>query len=443
MEGAPLLRVLLHLDGLLVRFGRPVPDAVGLAAALRRLRGRLERGPRRGALEVEAVRFAAADGADGGELGDGSDDAAGLPLRRLPGAEGLGGGSLLFTTSHARCAEALVGGAEAWLVGLGVEPQERGTAFADAPRLVEERLRVPTARPVADAVRTGGLLAIPVGSAAAARRLALEAIAEDPGADWVQLAGALVLYTEEPDLEDRLASRPGVERLSYGVRREDLALDLAGAAEGGGEALWRQGGFRLRESTEADVPGSGEDTLLWDRARRRVFGDGETTGTGAPAAPPPRGEEYRRLYADHLRRLGAAGGDPHTLLTQVRESRGAAAAADLGKGDRPMLAWTTPYRDAERDDLPILVYGPAAATAPEPVAGPAVACALAATDLLSGHPASPGALHCVPLPPPGGGEPPWSRFLLVDERSRAIPFRVDPARLEEVPGVLAAVLGGR
>jgi hypothetical protein len=161
------------------------------------------------------------------------------------------------------------------------------------------------------------------------------------------------------------------------------------------------------------------------------------------AVPPPRGEDYRRLYADHLRRVGAAGGDPRALLSHVRESLGAAAAADLAGGDRPVLAWTTPYRDPERDDLPVLVYGTSGGDAPQPAAASAVACALAAADLLSGHSASPGALHCVPLRPAGGGAPPWSRFLLVDEQPRATPLRVDPGRPDEAPGVLATVLGGR
>ena len=439
-----MVQVHIHRDGLLERFGRPVPDGAALAAALRRLHARLGAGPRPVPFAVAAVRFDATTAAEV--------EVEGLPLEAVDAPERLPADGLLFTASHARCREAVAADRAAYLVGLGVPPEERGLAFTDVPRILEEALRLPSPRPMAAAVRKGGLLAIPVAGPADARARALEVMRVDPNADWVTLGDSLVLYTEEPDLEDRLAEEPGVEHLSYGVNKQSLVVELeAGGGDGG--ALLRRPGFALREAGGRAAGVAGATALPWNRARRRIFAAGRQRAAAAPP-PPPSAEDfhaalqrYREPAAEAAR---SAADDPaEAMLAAIRRLAGAAAGADLLRRDgRPAaLAWTAPYGDAaEHDELAVLVEDLPAARAGETggvdgLAG-AVAAALATADLLRGLPAAPGALHVVRLRPETPLDEIWPPFLLVDERTRV---REVVAGADEVERrtALAALAGER
>jgi hypothetical protein len=432
----------LHRDGLLERFGRPVPDAVAIAAALRRLDARLRGGPRRVDLAVESIRFAAADPPAP------EDDVAGLPARRVDAPAALPAASLLFTASHSRCREAAEAGLAAYVVGLGVPAQERGLGFTDVPRVVEESLRLPTARPMAAGVRTGGLLAIPAADPGAARARILDVVRVDANADWVTLGDVLVLYTEEPDLEDRLAAEDGVERLSYGVNQQRLAVDLDRESQGapGENVLLRRPGLALRE-VDGDAATAGAGALSWQQARRRVFRGSASPPAPGPSPAPPSSEDFRAalrkyeaLTAEAARE--AADEPAQAMLAALRKLAGPAAAPDLLRrdGQPAALAWTTPYESEDGGHLAVLIHdlAPGQARAEDALAS-AAAGALAAAEVLRELPGAPGALHAIRLRPGASPEEIWRPFLLGDERERVREVEVWPEDVEGRMATLARV----
>lgn len=462
-----MIRVLLDEDGLLQRFGRPNPDAVGLVEVLGRLQAGLARRPRPRAasetertrqralsIEVAAVRFFA-----DGTTSDG-ESATGLPLHVLDEDSDLTAGDLYFTTSHTRLAAALRRDATAYVVGLEPVASERSVDFSTVPRLVEEALRLPTARPRSQATRRGGLLAISVTSKVQARSEALEAIRVDPNADWVQLGNHLLLYTENPDLEDRLAERPDVEHLSYGVSRDDLVVERpsAGPATGDDAAgvLFRHDHVVVRETTTAasrsprdpadspDGGGASGSRRSWREVRRRYVdiadaGGDDGTDISTAFSRAERAAVQARVgeLEDALRpRLRTPTGE--ALLGAIQGLTGPAASADAWPGDAPdsprYVAWQSPYTDPEADDLLILLHRlPALSDTQLTENAPAdpghrafvrsVATALATSELLRDRPSAIGTLHVLDAPSTPSGvtddaPAPASLFMLTNEHNR-------------------------
>lgn len=460
-----MIRVLLDEDGLLQRFGRPDPDAVGLVEVLGRLQAGLARRPRPRAasetertrqrvlsIEVAAVRFFA-----GGTTSDG-ESVTGLPLHVLDEDSDLAAGDLYFTTSHTRLVAALRRDVTAYVVGLEPVASERSVDFSTVPRLVEEALRLPTARPRSQATRRGGLLAISVTSKVQARSEALEAIRVDPNADWVQLGDHLLLYTEDPDLEDRLAVRPDVEHLSYGVSRDDLVVERSStgpatddeatataddaaaqrrisrsptSADAAG-VLFRHDDVVVREMTtpasrsprdaagSPDGGGAGEPRRSWHEVRRRYVDitdvgaedDGERISTALSRDERATVQARVGELEDALRpRLRTPTGE--ALLGAIQGLTRPAASADAWPGDAPAwpryVAWQSPYTDAAADDLLILLHrlpplpdtqldGNPPADSGHRAFVRSVATALATSELLRDRPSAVGTLHVLDAP---------------------------------------------
>lgn len=460
-----MTRVLLDEDGLLQRFGRPDPDAAGFVAALERLQAGLARRPRPRAasdverarqhalsLDVAAVRFTGSTAVSRGE------SVSELPLRVLDGVWDLTPGDLFFTASHTRLATARRHEVIAHAVGLERLDDDRVVDVSEAPRLVEEALRVPTPRPRSPATRRGGLVAIPVGSHAEARAEALEAVRTDPHADWTHLGDHLLLYTEDPDLEDELAERPGADRLSYAVARGDIVVEVRRAAPDGddevpgapddtaahdrraarGQApadttdvLFGRGDVIVREmpssiprsapdasDTPASAPeGTGGSQRPWRDVRRR-FVHIATSGRddrGTRDQPPASHQELAAFRAriveleSNLRpRLRVPVGE--TLLAALHEVVGYGAAVDAWPagtlGPPRYVAWQTPYGDPESDDLLILRHDLHAQHRDPARARPMdrgvlvrqVAVAVATAEFLSQRPSALGTLHVLDMP---------------------------------------------
>lgn len=454
-----MIHVLFHVDGLLERFGRVVPDAAAMLAAVARIRARLSAGPRGAVLTYHAVRFARVPASRAaGERRAllqqlESWRFAGLAASRVhleasvadlrnvlpPGSDF--DSIILLTASHSRFEEAVAGGVTTFHVGLGTPPEDRGLAAGDVPRMLEEKLRIPTARPMARGVRTGGLLAVASRDHAAGRAVALDAARVDPNADWVTLGATLILYTEEPDLEDRLVERPDVERLSYEVSKPDLVFHPESAA-GPSPELYRGSGWVLRASGEGEESGlSGAGPALrWDAVRRSILDEDPVVERRPALGLQPAAYEAALQRFDT--RLGVSaggsddvvgGGDATRLLTAVRDVVGPAAAADLVLlADAPAaLAWTTPFCGGDRDGLVVCIHHP-----PAPAARAATtAAALALAQTLSMLPNARGGLHCVRLAEGVTVDRMLGALLWDDERHRlsAVVVLDDPRALEQ-PG---------
>ena len=347
-----VIRLLLHIDGLLQRFGRVVPDAIALLGSVDRLRARLGRGPWPVAIEPVAVRFA--DGTESlstvlDELGLGPFD---LPTETRAAVDALAppgdDESLVLLSGNRRVYE------EAWALGLdaylvGLEPAEpsRGLAFGDIPRILEEKLRLPTARPMSNVARTGGLLAVTCADTAEARAQALEAMQADAQADWVILGNVLILYTEEPDYEDHLVSRANVERLSYGVQKHRLRVERRTKGEG----LFVGQGFVL---LEGEVPAN-DNGSPWTSVRHRCLSAAREPARRAPVQSLWSGPELqaardavesrrRRSSLSHWSAIGEL--LPPSACFDTLEERGETVA----------VAWQTAGPRSAGDELDMIVH---------------------------------------------------------------------------------------
>ena len=279
-----VIHLLLMADGVVQRFGRLVPGTVALCAAVERLNARLEQGPTADKVEVHVVRRQSgvgdSDPSDAEALRFEIQSMGGLPIRPrahvISSFRGLRSQlrldpeavCVVFTATQRDFEAAWAAELDAYRIGFetaGVP--SRAVPFDDAQRILEEKLRIPTARPMSRVARTGGLLAVHCDSVVDAQHQAMESMKRDVHADWTILGTTLILYTEEPDYEDRLAERPDVERLSYGVQKDHLSLISTeeGVAEAGDEKrLFRQKGFLLTEN-----PSETLRSLTWSTVRRR------------------------------------------------------------------------------------------------------------------------------------------------------------------------------
>ncbi len=438
------IRLFVELDGLLQRFGRVFPDAAAMLAVVRHLRQRVKAMPRAPRLVVRAVRLGGSPG-DEAELTALRTGLSGLePWSAIgslaasavvaadPGdlspATAEPARVILFTASHRWFQKATAAGVEAYHIGLGTPPERRGLPFDEVPRILEEALRIPTARPMARSTRTGGLVAIRTAGPADARARALAALLEDPAADWLTIGSDLILYTEQPDLEDRLSEQPGVEHLSYAVHKDALVLEpiAAAAAEG---ILYQGQGVSLREAAgTADVEARAASPSGWAAMRRRTLREEDQLAR----SPSPAILSADRYLAERLRfapmiadRLDGRIGSPgERLLAAVREVAGPAAAPDLllSRQAPAAVIWSTPYGGANRDDLVAIVRDaapPGEGEGQDALAGEAAA-ALALADSLSSAPSSPGVLHCLRLAPETSIDELLAASLQAEERNRLL-----------------------
>ncbi len=372
------MKLLVQLEGLLRRFGRVVPDAIAMVEGISRLQSRVRRSGSDKGIELQLFR-AADEGPGSNEAGRSRDLLSLDEARGLKSRFGLAGQSLsiaddllsLIGSRSTRRREQLLVltpqvetyrrctavGADVVRICDHGSQTERWAPYADVVRVLEERLRVPTARPMARSVRTGGLLAIQAADPDAAWEKALALIRKDPGVDWVVLDDVLVLYTEDPDLEDGLESEPGVERLALAVHKNRLVLTDAQSSES--EALYQAGRFRLEESRHvSEEPDQGQ---AWSRIRRRRL-----------ASLPAESNDESRMQ-DSLGKLVVSGvirneirdsiaADARNWPRNAREliSRGLARDALLDchyEGEEPLaVTWMTGYVSTESDSLVSLHY---------------------------------------------------------------------------------------
>jgi hypothetical protein len=192
-------------------------------------------------------------------------------------------------------------------------------------------------------VRTGGLVRIPVDDFADARAKAVDAQLEDSTVDWVMVGSDLILYTEQPDLEDKLTAAPGVEHLSYAAVLAERQVQPILARQFTLDRGFRSWRARLRHGER--YRGAECDTDAWQQiphCLRRTIGE---------LPPQVWLSAFNRLSA----RLGgqeAWNGLAEKLAEFVRDRFGPEASPDrIPDGEDIAVSWTTSYGTAECEDL--------------------------------------------------------------------------------------------
>ena len=409
-----VIHLLLVADGLVQRFGHLVPGAVALCASVERLNARLERGPTPDKVELHAVRLTLGppDSGTAETMRFELQSMGGLPGRPrthlLKGFENLRpqlhlgpeAVCLVLTATQKDFNAAWAADLDTYRLGFETAAQpSRALEFDDVQRILEEKLHIPTARPMSRVARTGGLLAIPCDDPADARRQALEAMAEDAHADWTLLGSTLILYTEEPDYEDRLAARPGVERLSYGVQKDGLSLIL-GEKLVSDKKLYSSEGFVLTEN-----PSAGSESLTWNTVRRRQWSQ------RVEKALPSMEELIQQVEKPFA--MPPVQGDVNGALAELV---GPKACFDLWKESEKTLAvaWQAPGEvSASSDALVVLVHRVADLHDTENLSNALALWRSGASGKLG------DTLHCVVLSSGAPVEALIRAFLLPEERHRA------------------------
>jgi hypothetical protein len=190
------------------------------------------------------------------KLGEVTDEAWRLaPAGAGPGAlcPGKPDEAILLTAAP----RAAMPGVATWLLGDAVHGPG---GFEDVERRIRERLRVPVARPMSPAHRSGAVLAL----RAPAQDAVLRAAYRDAAADWVEAEDTVLVYCENTDVEDWLIDL-GATRLTRSVRKASLHLRPAGAAS---DPLWRGKQLALVSVTEEAARGM-PDAIAWSAARHR------------------------------------------------------------------------------------------------------------------------------------------------------------------------------
>lgn len=269
--------ILIQLDGLLWRFGDVVPDAIAMLHDIRIIESRLSGRDDQRSIRAKLFRAPGDREIPSGDKAARLADLLELSPSELEDVPAFGSlnpdtSDVVLTTSHGVARQCRA--KDIWAIRVSDQPSDRDIAmsFVDVMRGLEERLRIPTARPMRAAVREGGLLALKCDSADAAFDTALDAIRDDRHADWVIVDNVLLLYTENPDLDDALGELPHAERLSYGVNKLALVLEENGMP-GTQDALMDIGNIRLRDlQSEATGGDGGGQLLTWNEARRQRLG---------------------------------------------------------------------------------------------------------------------------------------------------------------------------
>ena len=148
-------------------------------------------------------------------------------------------------------------GAVTWVLGDAV----RGPGdLDDVERRVREALRIPVARPVSPAYRSGAVVALKTPDR---EKTLLTAAFRDGAFDWMEVEGTTLVYLENTDVEDWLVGEKAAQRLTFSARKASLYLAPTPAA---GEALWRGRDYAL-VSLEDDVAARRPELRRWESVR--------------------------------------------------------------------------------------------------------------------------------------------------------------------------------
>jgi hypothetical protein len=443
-----LIQLAIQFDGLLVRFGRVVPDALAMLEGILNIRRRLSHGSPPIQLEPSVVRFESLASNSDAKMGEGLLEAArraGVdsyfrPLSErslvISSAADLNKALrrdqqrdlriVLLSASAQRVKEAAVSGIEAFHIWESGPLGERWLPYREVPRMLEEMLRIPTARPMAPSVRHGALVALDVTSETDARLRGREAIRRDPNADWVTLVGVFILYTEDPDLEDHLVDERGFQRLSFDVRKGDLVIDMTGAAVPG-DTLFSKSGISLRKRVAEDSTRGPGAVIPWNEARQRSLPPKERDRSRRTILPPASNvlaklEPVSRALQPALR---AAGADPAlsvyaVFVAQLPAGSAVDLLADAGKS--AALIWHAPYGGEEFEHLAVVVHDVSCLATGSTTDSPDCLFELALSVVLertftSTNPAL-GSLHCVRIDPTVSVDRIVEKALLATERAR-------------------------
>jgi hypothetical protein len=324
------VRLALGVDGLIQRFGRPVPDVVALLDRIADLRARAARPPHP-TIEVELVRFGAGDvaglAADLAALGLEPVIAALEPRTLvLASAAELASADpstdvMLFAGREDEARAAIRARVPAYVVSDRPRRAHWHLAIVEALRVVAESVRLPVPRPISDAMRTGALVAMPERGLAEARARGTEALLSDAHADWVSIGGMQIFYTELKAATESLLSREGARLLAKRVNLSSLGLSDSRAQAAQGVPIFETGPYRLGDSDAAGA-------LSWRQIRRGRFG-GDTPS--APVAEHP---------LPSVSGAGRRGGEGTALDLGVIDVEGEAARC-----------FTLPYADRSTDGL--------------------------------------------------------------------------------------------
>ena len=412
------MRLVLDVDGLLHRFGRPVAEAGALLEQIAQLRSLIaSRRPDPG-LEVYVARFVLGAQADAVRTGldedlrrlDLFDQVAVLGSRPLvlgsaaelaepevwPGTED-GTGVMLMSGRRHPVGEALARSVPAYVLSdRRRERRPEELPIVEAERVVAESLRLPTPRPMSDEARVGTLLSLAVANRADARAQVRSATREDPRADWIIIGDRLVLYTESADLERRLMTEAKTLRLRAGVRKTMLAVTPLGAPTPG-ELLFAGLSYAVVLRREGEAAGP---LIAWADARRRAFvprdhGRHPESVTASGTAAAGWGVAFEAAAVPTLTEGGREAG-----LAALRTILPALASPDLAVSEAgtPVFTFTSPHGHAGSDDLVVVMHEPAmpASRAAESVMrADEVRLALALAVRLVSRRIGAGVLHCL------------------------------------------------
>ncbi len=333
---------------------------------------------------------------------------------------------VLLSASAQRIKEAAVSGIEAFHVWESGPLGQRWLPYREVPRMLEEMLRIPTARPMAPSVRRGALVAIDVTGEADARLRGLEAIRRDPNADWVTLPGVFILYTEDPDLEDHLVEERGFQRLSFDVRKEDLVIDTTGASVAG-DTLFSKSGVSLRKRVVEDSTRGPGTVIPWNEARQRMLPPRERDRSRQTILPSASNVLAKLETMSHALQpaLGAGGADAAlsvytALATQLPPDSAVDLLVEAGKS--VALVWHAPYGNEQFEDLAVVVHDVSCLATESTANSPDCLFELALSVVLeqtftSTNPAL-GSLHCVRIDPTVSVGRIVEKALLATERAR-------------------------
>jgi hypothetical protein len=402
--------LVVDLDGLLQRFGRRVPDAVGLVARAVNLRAWRATAASGSTLDISVVRFRDRGNEEQGRAELMQDWARlgladevrefGLEPLLLDGSAALqrmaaaGSGVMLMSGRHAPVSDALASGIPAYVVSDRRQRSPEQLPVVDAERVLAESIRLPTPRPVAADSRSGSVLAIPISDVADARRHAEAAIREDARADWIVLGDHLLLYTENDESARRLTETEQARQLRVEVKTRLLSVVPPGA-DAPSHPLFSRDGYALIIDD-----GDGSERMGWNEARRRVFGSHRQMRSWLPGRTTSSVDNWTDAGLQNF-----ADGTAGQMLTQLRAVLPAMAAPDVLPAKSSIVSFTSPYGHDQTEDLVAVMYGPAAPDTALPadvVYAADARMAVSAARTLVQRRRSPGVLHClaatVPVP---------------------------------------------
>ncbi|MEP2235749.1 hypothetical protein [Hyphomonas sp.] len=262
-NGTPAdLTLLIEDEGLVTRFGRPVPDIAALERRLDALASAVQQQGKR----LHVARF---------------DGAATSP-------EPIGNARVMALCGNESTRDRLLERQiPAYQLVDRRSNDHRRLPVIEAERVVQEALRLPVPRPMSDEDRRGHLLTMPVAEAPGIIGNEPEMLAQDPRADWLVLGETQVTYVESDALADRFGSAGGQ------VLAPEIALgELQVSAFG----IFTAERMLFEAPDAARVAALDGEALPWQACRRGHF-----TRESASEFRNEPVETYRMVYGDDLR----------------------------------------------------------------------------------------------------------------------------------------------